>query len=378
MGSICILGVDDNKVLKDFIRAHVDHLKGDKVCVDHWYPDYRYAGRTIRFFHSARPVRAKAMKLLPQVLYSRWITRHELSYQAMHDVLGGFFRHHGVKVILAEFGGSGADICRHAKALGIPLVVHFHGHDAHRSKEVERYRERYAEMFDYAYRIMTVSHFMTSALVELGADPSKIVYNPYGPREKFFDVTPDFRNTFLAVGRFTDIKANHLTLAAFRQVVRAVPDARLLMVGDGELLETCRTLADLWGISDRVTFAGAIPHADVLPLYGQARCFVQHSVTPSYGDSEGTPVAILEAAAAGLPVVSTRHAGIADAVIHGDSGFLVEERDVDGMAHYMIELARDRKMCVAMGARGREHVRTRFNLKDHIARLQSAIDGACR
>ena len=48
MGKLCIIGVDDHRVLKDFIRAHVEHLKGDKVCVDHWYPEFRHEGRTIR------------------------------------------------------------------------------------------------------------------------------------------------------------------------------------------------------------------------------------------------------------------------------------------------------------------------------------------
>ena len=62
---------------------------------------------------------------------------------------------------------------------------------------------------------------------------------------------------------------------------------------------------------------GALNHEEVMPLFSNARCFVQHSVVPSYGDAEGTPVAILEAQAAGLPAVATRHAGIVDAVVDG-------------------------------------------------------------
>ena len=47
MPKLCIIGVDDHKVLKDFIRAHVEYLDGEKVCIDHWYPDYTHDGRTI-------------------------------------------------------------------------------------------------------------------------------------------------------------------------------------------------------------------------------------------------------------------------------------------------------------------------------------------
>src|SRR5688572_794623 len=376
MGKLCIIGVDDHRVLKDFIRAHVEHLKGDKVCVDHWYPEFRHEGRTIRYFHSMHPMKAKAKKLLPQFLYHRAVTRNELSESSMHDAMAGFFHDHDVDVILAEFGTTGADVWRHADKLGIPLIVHFHGHDAHRSSTVEPYRERYREMFKHAFRIVSVSSYMTKALIELGADPARIVYNPYGPRPAFFQNEPDYSKTVLSVGRFTDIKANHLTLMAFRDALKRVPDARLVMVGDGDLLETCRSLAAVWGIENSVSFLGAIPHSEVLPLFSKACCFVQHSVVPSYGDAEGTPVAILEAGAAGLAVVSTRHAGIADAVVHGETGFLVEERDVEGMAEYLSKLLADRDLAASMGAKAREHIRLNYNIERHIACLQGLIDGA--
>ena len=107
------------------------------------------------------------------------------------------------------------------------------------------------------------------------------------------------------------------------------------MGGEGELLETCKTLARTWEIESQVSFPGALHHEQVLELFSHACGFVQHSVMPTYGDAEGTPVAILEAGAAALPVVSTHHAGIPGAVIHGRTGFLVDERNVDGMAKFM-------------------------------------------
>ncbi len=376
MSKLCIIGVDDHRVLKDFIRAHVQHLDGEKVCVDHWYPEYRHEGRTIRYFHSLHPVQAKVKKLLPQFLYHRLVIRNELSERAVHDAIAGFFRDQDVDVILAEFGTTGADVWRHAYQLGIPLIVHFHGHDAHRSSTVDPYRDRYREMFRHAFRIVSVSKYMTTALVELGADPAAIVYNPYGPRPIFFESRPDYRKTVLSLGRFTDIKANHLTLMAFREALKRVPDARLVMVGDGELLETCRNLARVWGIEKSVSFPGAIPHSEVLPLFSEACCFAQHSVVPSYGDAEGTPVAVLEAGAAGLPVVATRHAGIADAVVHGETGFLVEERDVERMAEYLSALLADRDLCIRMGAKAREHIRLNYNIDRHIACLQALVDAA--
>jgi colanic acid/amylovoran biosynthesis glycosyltransferase len=223
---------------------------------------------------------------------------------------------------------------------------------------------------------VSVSHFMTDTLVKMGAPPSKIVYNPYGPRDYFYEIQSDYRSTILAVGRFTDIKAPHLTLMAFKQVLKTCPEARLVMVGAGDLLECCKSLAKTLGIDGHVDFRGAIKHQEMLPLFAQACCFVQHSVTPSYGDAEGTPVAILEAGAAALPVVSTRHAGIADAVIHSRTGFLVAEGDVEGMAAHMRTLIEDKDLCRAMGARARAHIGASYNIQRHIACLQGLIDAA--
>lgn len=369
-----MIGVDENKVLKDFVRAHVEYLSGDKVCVTHAYPDYTCGGRTIRVFHGTRPLRRKLGSLLPQFLYRRRIGAHERSEARMHDALTDFFRHHGVDVILAEFGPNGAGIWRHAQRLGIPLIVHFHGHDAHRSQTVDPLREEYRGMFEAAFRIVSVSRFMTDALVGLGCDPAKIVTNPYGPRESFFEIAPDYRPTLLALGRFTDIKANYLTLMAFRQVAEQMPEARLVMAGDGELLETCRTLAEVWGLSGRVDFPGAVAHADNRELFTHACAFVQHSVVPSYGDAEGTPVVILEAQAAGLPVIATRHAGIADSVLDGHTGFLVAERDVSAMAARMLDLLSHPDACRRLGANARAHIRASYSMARHIASLQQTID----
>ncbi|MEO8576928.1 MAG: glycosyltransferase family 4 protein [Gemmatimonadales bacterium] len=375
-GTTCIIGVDDNRVLKDFVRAHVEYLSNPKICLDHWYPDFRYEGQTIRYFYSSRPLLKRAEKLLPHALYSRLIARSEHSPAAIDDAYTAFFREKNVDVILAEFGGNGAEICPHAKRLGIPLIVHFHGHDAHRTSEVEAFRDRYREMFDYAFRIVSVSRMMTDTLVELGADPARIVFNPYGPRDKFFEIEPTYSGNVMSLGRFTDIKANYLTLAAFRLVLESHPDATLTMAGAGELMETCRTLASLWGMERSVSFPGAVNHAETRSLFAAASMFVQHSVTPSYGDAEGTPVTILEASAAGLPVVSTNHAGIREAVVQGVTGYLVEERDVEGMARHISGLLDNPAACREMGARARQHIKENYSMKRHIGILQELIDAA--
>lgn len=260
----------------------------------------------------------------------------------------------------------------------MPLVAHFHGFDAYDRRTVEPLLAQYRKMFSRAKGVVVVSRHMERRLLDLGAPPEQVYYNPYGVDLRQFtcgdpESSPPI---FLAVGRFVDKKAPHLTVLAFQEVVRACPDARLLMLGDGYLLESCQQLVSALGLEDKVNFAGARTPGEVADMMRRARAFVQHSITTSYGDSEGTPVAILEAGASGLPVVSTRHGGITDVVIHNETGYLVEERDVGGMAGYMIDLARNPGLAARLGRANRQRVSEVFPMDRSIQNLAAIISHA--
>jgi glycosyltransferase involved in cell wall biosynthesis len=102
--------------------------------------------------------------------------------------------------------------------------------------------------------------------------------------------------------------------------------------------------------------------------------FVQHSVTAWDGNMEGLPLAIIEAQMSGKPVISTVHAGIPDIVAHGETGFLVAEKDVKGMAEYMSKMATDSELVSQMGTRARERALERFTLQQHIQGIQKQLD----
>lgn len=375
MSSICIINGYTNAVSETFIQAHIEQLNGPVAVLNNYYPEYTHKGRLVRCFYHRSPLLAKLLKLLPHFLYHRLIIQKETSYKRTHEFLGAFFRAHKVDVVLAEYGFNGADIYPHLKDFGIPLIVHFHGHDAHREPDIAPYLEKFKGMFEYAHRIISVSHFMTETLIRMGADPEKIVYNPYGPRDYFFNNESDYRSTLLAIGRFADIKAPYLTLMAFREALKTCPNAKLIMVGDGPLREVCISLSRMWEIDQSVSFPGAMRHEQTRPLFSQACAFVQHSVTTSYGDAEGTPVAILEAQAAALPVISTYHAGIVDAVVDGTTGFLVKERDLPAMTLAMTRLLQDSQLAARMGCAARQHIRENYALSRHINQLDTLVIG---
>lgn len=277
-------------------------------------------------------------------------------------------------VILAEYGTTAAIALPVIRMLNIPLVVHFHGYDASCNEVIRQFRTLYQELFDYASSIISVSVPMTRKLVELGCPEQKIIQTTYGPNDIFFMNKPTFaRPIFLAVGRFVEKKAPHCTIFAFHEMLKSYPSAELCLAGDGPLKTVCEDLVINLGIKDRVSFTGILSQEAVRKKMESAMAFVQHSKTASDGDMEGTPVGILEAQAAALPVVSTFHAGIPEVVTHGETGFLVKENDVVGMSKYMIKILESLSEAKKMGEAGRTRVLRHFTLEKHIATLQKVL-----
>jgi glycosyltransferase involved in cell wall biosynthesis len=277
--------------------------------------------------------------------------------------------------VLAEFGQSGVVVLDACRRMGLPLTVHFHGADVSKHAVLREYGQRYRTLFQHARAIVAVSGAMEQSLISLGAPPERVHRNPCGVDcASFGCASPaDAAPTFVAVGRFVEKKGPHLTILAFAEVHRRHPDARLRMIGDGPLLDACRDLARGLGLVSQVTFLGPQPHAVIQEEMRRARAFVQHSLVASSGDSEGTPVAILEAGASGLPVVATRHGGIPDVVTEERTGLLVPEHDVEGMANAMRMLIENPALAARLGAAARDHVRAHFSMEHSLRRLWAII-----
>lgn len=289
-----------------------------------------------------------------------------------------FFKQNNIAVVLAEYGLTGVGVLKACKELDVPLVVHFHGADAYVRELNNRLRDRYRSMFDYASAIISVSRDMTQQLIRLGAPAEKVHYNPYGVDLGKFQRACRLASSLqvLAVGRFVDKKAPYLSLLAFKKVLDRLPEARLVMVGTGPLHEVCAKLIHALHIEDAVELKGMLDHNAVAALMQQSRVFIQHSVVSESGDSEGTPVAILEACATGLPVVSTRHAGIVDIVIEGRSGFLVDEGDIDTMAEYVYKLLSNPRLANEMGTKARQHIVQNYDMESSVRNLRSIIENS--
>lgn len=346
---ICITRSSRNAYSETFIRDQI-------AVISNWAEVYT--------IHSGRlPEKKEDGTLLNSKLF--WVL-----HKALKVVLGrnNFFGNYGVKkylkdnkidIVLANYGMPGSHMTPICKALNIPLIVIFHGHDATDKKLLHEYLNKYKEMFAYATYTIAVSQEMKKRLISAGADIEKIKLIPYGVDVDKFKPTGNNinKNTFLAVGRFTEKKGPLFTIRAFYKALQKFPDAKLVMVGGKNgMYDECEKVVQKLGISDSVNFTGIKNSDEIANLMGNSLAFVQHSITAPNGDMEGTPLGILEASASGLPVISTLHGGIKEAVIHGKTGFLVKEKDQDAMADYMIQLLENPEKAREMGMKGRNHI----------------------
>lgn len=289
-----------------------------------------------------------------------------------------WLRTSGATAVLAEYGPLGANIAPACSLAHIPLVVIFHGFDAYQQNTLDKHKHLYRNLFATSALIVVVSEPMRQQLIDLGAHPESLVVNSCGVDPILFSQADPASTDphFLAIGRFVSKKGPMHTIRAFALVHQAVPSSCLTMIGTGPLLEHSQALAAELGLRDVIHFLGACSHQTVQTQLKQARAMVQHSLRCPSGDQEGTPVSLIEAQMAGVPVVSTRHAGIPAVVLDGETGYLVAEGDVDGMAEAMIVLAHDPQLAARMGTAGRIHALRNHTLDRHIASLSATIHRA--
>ena len=236
--------------------------------------------------------------------------------------------------------------------LGRPLRVFAHGRDITGDPGADR-RDARAAALRGPHRWFCLTAWMTAQLTSRGVAPSRVLRVPAavpgpsvdGPRR------PE-PGQLLSVGRLVPRKGQDALLGAVAQLPAHV---RLDVVGEGPDRARLARLVESLGLGDRVRLHGHVPRPRLEELWSRAALFALPVRDEPEGDAEGYGLVFLEAAARGLPAVGGRVSGAAEAIVHGETGLLVDApEDSEQVALALRSLLDDAPTAAAMGARGRE------------------------
>jgi colanic acid/amylovoran biosynthesis glycosyltransferase len=336
----------------------------------------------------AVPVAIDCLRTVPR-LALRALDPDEYGYQAAS--LSTLYRLHALSrrparydVIHAHFGPVGNSFRFVRELWGAPFVVTFHGYDFSAVPRREG-RGAYARLFETADAVIGVNEHMRAMLEQMGCPPRKFRRHPCGvdtAQHPFRSRGAQAGGTvrLLTVGRLVEKKGIEHSLRAFAAVHEAHRELRYDIVGDGPLRAKLERLVMELGLAQAVTFHGALPAPEVRSLMNEAHLFALASVTAADGDQEGIPVSLMEAMASGLPVLSTRHSGIPELVVDGESGLLAPEGDVPSLAVHLTWLVEHPDAWAGMGRRGREQIETNYDAKrldEQLVRLYQDVIRSC-
>ncbi len=254
-----------------------------------------------------------------------------------------------------------------AERLQKPHVIHLH-YVPEMICPTNRFQIQAVQNLKNSHSVITVSEFIRERVISHGAFPERV----YSLMNTIAAADPPLPETRLEVrqelgmdadspligiiGRVEKWKGQPDTLEAFAKIAARFPEAHLLIAGTGDYLETAKADALQRPCSDRVHLLGS--RSDVPRLLGALDVFSH----PSRFDP--APLAVLEACAAGLPVVAYAEGGVCEMIVEGETGFLVSPENVEGLASAFETLLRNPERARQMGRANRERMKARFRPED--------------
>ncbi len=259
-------------------------------------------------------------------------------------------------------------VCLLARAFRRPYLLHVHGGEFVRfyERECSRAAQRLVRsIFSHAALVIALSEEWRSAFLRI-CPSAKVEVLPNAVAVRGSRAAPSAQDddTLLFLGDVSRAKGVFDLVRALSRIAERFPKLKLVCAGRGAI-EEARDLASSLGVGDRLDCPGWLDPERKRAALASAAAFV----LPSH--AEGMPIALLEAMACGLPVISSRVGGIPQVIEDGVNGLLIEAGDIDGLAAALSQLLEDRRLRERLGAAARSTIETRFSLDTALARLAS-------
>jgi colanic acid/amylovoran biosynthesis glycosyltransferase len=288
---------------------------------------------------------------------------------------------HDVEILHSHFGDRGWYDMPLAKKHRFKHVVTFYGYDLSMFP-VHLWKSRYKALFDKSDLFLCEGPYMAQRLVNLGCPHDKVKVQRLGveideisfvPRE----IKAEGFIKILIAGRFQEKKGIPYALEAIGKLKNTFPNMRATVIGDStgqerEEREKKRIMNVIsqYNLKSMVNLVGFKQHATLLQEAYNHHIFLSPSVTSSDGDTEGgAPVTIIEMAASGMPIISTKHCDIPEVIIDGKTGILCRERNVDDLCDALSSLINNNDIIDSFGRLSRQHVREKFDVRRQAVQL---------
>jgi glycosyltransferase involved in cell wall biosynthesis len=296
------------------------------------------------------------------------------------------FKVERASLIHAHFGHDGILARPYASNLNVPLVVTLHGHDVNIRKESYRageaglqqrmYPRQFADMVrQQNVYFVAVSDVLRRAAIDYGVPKNRVVVRYTGIDIQQFkpgrNPILERQRRILFIGRLIEMKGCAYLISAFQEIARCIPDAELVVLGDGPLRGALEMLARRLGV--RVDFVGQVTQDVVKRHLDKARVLCLPSITASNGNFESFGMVLLEAQASGVPVVTSALPG-REAVDDGVTGFLFPERDVGALVRRVCDILRNDETALRMSHAGPAFVRRNFDIIQCTAKIEDFYD----
>ncbi|NEP20408.1 MAG: colanic acid biosynthesis glycosyltransferase WcaL, partial [Leptolyngbya sp. SIO4C1] len=290
----------------------------------------------------------KAPKAILKALNFKKYGRHASSFRLLYCSIA--FIQQGCPtydIIMCHFGPTGlvALDFRDINVLSGKICVTFHGLDLS-AYLIEAGEDIYAPLFEKADLLLPISDFWKQRLIELGCNPNKIQIHRMGIDLEHFAFKPrkteeEQKVRLVSVARLVEKKGIEYSIRALQKVAQQYPAVEYIVIGDGPLMHELSQLVQTLELQNVVQLLGWQQQDEVAKILSTAHILLAPSVTSSNGDMEGIPVALMEAMATGIPVISTWHSGIPELIHHEKSGILVPERNSSELALQILNLIQD-------------------------------------
>lgn len=345
-----------------------DNVKSSVICllrdnpVQFPYPEIYQVFKTSNFINKIKMTFARLWLWQPYKQYQIFIDK--IKPQIIH----GHFSHESWRILPL------------VKKTGLPLVTTFYGVDINKLPKRRQWRKRYPYLFSCGDMFIVEGNYMADALQKTGCPKEKIRVIKIGVDCDRINFCKNYKSgsestniLFVGLGRE---KKGALDMAqTFIMLAGKYPEIKLHLVGEGKYKSKVKELLQNNGFGNRAVFHGYVSVDKYLELLAESDIVMVPSCTARDGDTEGgAPVVCIEAQVAGKPVVGTYHCDIPEIVLHGKTGLLAPEHDINGLKTNLESLIKNKKLRQQMGENARMHGCRNHDIRNQVKLLNEIYD----